>query len=80
MEQLGFELSPIVKEAGIQKDRLRNDIEVTKRMIDQYNRMIDKMDKADVCFKLFVQAIRFSALLIIANISAADKKATRPRR
>nr|XP_034180267.1 dynein heavy chain 10, axonemal [Osmia lignaria] len=48
MEQLGFELAPIVKEAGIQKDRLRTDVQATERVITQYNQMIDKMDKADI--------------------------------
>ncbi|CAL7939586.1 unnamed protein product [Xylocopa violacea] len=48
MEQLGFELSPIVRDASIQKDRLRRDLEMTQRVIDQYNEMIEKMDKADI--------------------------------
>ncbi|XP_026670097.1 dynein heavy chain 10, axonemal [Ceratina calcarata] len=48
MEQLGFELSPMVKDASIQKNRLRNDLEMMERVIDRYNRMIDKMDKADI--------------------------------
>lgn len=52
MEQLGFELAPIVKEAGIQKDRLRTDVQATERVITQYNQLIDKMDKADVSLKL----------------------------
>lgn len=51
MEQLGFKLSPLVKEIGIQRDRLKGDIDVTQRMIKQYNEMIDKMDKADVRLK-----------------------------
>lgn len=48
MEQLGFELIPIVKDASIQKNRLRNDLELMKKVTDQYNRMINEMDKADV--------------------------------
>lgn len=48
MEQLGFELSPIVKDASIQKNRLRHDLEVMQKLIDQYNSMLEKMDKADV--------------------------------
>lgn len=48
MEQLGFELSPVVKDASIQKNRLRDDLEVMERVIDQYNGMIEKMGKPDV--------------------------------
>ncbi|XP_012151823.2 dynein heavy chain at 89D [Megachile rotundata] len=48
MELLGFELTPIVKEAGIQKDRLRTDIEATERVINQYNQALEKMDRADI--------------------------------
>ncbi|XP_076621651.1 dynein heavy chain at 89D [Colletes latitarsis] len=48
IEQLGFEISPVIKEVAIQRDRLRKDIDVTERMIQQYNEMIDKMDKADI--------------------------------
>lgn len=48
MEQLGFELIPIVKDASIQKNRLRNDLELMEKVTNQYNRMIDEMDKADV--------------------------------
>lgn len=48
MEQLGFELSPIVKDASIQKNRLRHDLDVMQKLIDQYNSMLEKMDKADV--------------------------------
>nr|XP_031841739.1 dynein heavy chain 10, axonemal [Nomia melanderi] len=48
MEQLGFELSPAVKEVSIQKDRLRKDIDVLQRVIDQYNKMLDRITKADI--------------------------------
>ncbi|KOX73523.1 Dynein heavy chain 10, axonemal, partial [Melipona quadrifasciata] len=48
MEQLGFELTPIVKEASVQKNRLRDDLEMMEKVIDQYNEMIDKMEKADI--------------------------------
>ncbi|KZC13452.1 Dynein heavy chain 10, axonemal [Dufourea novaeangliae] len=48
MEQLGFELSPAIKEVSIQKDRLRKDLDALQRVIDQYNTMIDKMEKADI--------------------------------
>ena len=48
MEQLGFELTPIVKDASTQKNRLRDDLEMMEKVINQYNEMIDKMDKADV--------------------------------
>ena len=48
MEQLGFELTPVVKDASIQKNRLRDDLEMMEKVINQYNEMIDKMDKADV--------------------------------
>ncbi|PBC34043.1 Dynein heavy chain 10, axonemal [Apis cerana cerana] len=48
MEQLGFELSPIVKDASIQKNRLRHDLDVMQKLIDQYNSMLEKMDKADI--------------------------------
>lgn len=48
MEQLGFELIPIVKDASIQKSRLKNDLELMEKVTDQYNGMIDEMDKADV--------------------------------
>nr|XP_033194235.1 dynein heavy chain 10, axonemal-like [Bombus vancouverensis nearcticus] len=48
MEQLGFELIPIVKDASIQKSRLKSDLELMEKVTDQYNGMIDKMDKADI--------------------------------
>ncbi|KAG7199559.1 hypothetical protein KM043_014170 [Ampulex compressa] len=48
MEQLGFELPSILRDVGIQKDRLCADIEATEKMIDQYNGIVDKMDKADI--------------------------------
>lgn len=48
MEQLGFELIPIVKDASIQKNRLRSDLELMEKVTNQYNGMIDGMDKADV--------------------------------
>ncbi|KAF3425259.1 hypothetical protein E2986_13407 [Frieseomelitta varia] len=48
MEQLGFKLTPVVKDASIQKNRLRDDLEMIEKVINQYNEMIDKMDKADV--------------------------------
>lgn len=51
MEQLGFELSHMLKDASTQKNRLRNDLEVMNRVINQYNKLLDKMDRADVCEK-----------------------------
>ncbi|XP_043285591.1 dynein axonemal heavy chain 10-like [Venturia canescens] len=48
LEQLGFELPEIVRNVGIQKDRLRADIEATKNMIDRYNAIVSKFDEADL--------------------------------
>ncbi|XP_076380407.1 dynein heavy chain at 89D [Megalopta genalis] len=48
MEQLGFELSTSVKEISIQKDRLRKDIDILQRVVNQYNTMLDKLSKADI--------------------------------
>jgi len=48
MEQLGFELPATIRDIGIQKNRLRADIEVTTKMIDQYNNILDMLDRADI--------------------------------
>ncbi|XP_018050925.1 PREDICTED: dynein heavy chain 10, axonemal [Atta colombica] len=48
MEQLGFELPATIRDVGIQKNRLRADIEVTTKMIDQYNNILDMLDRADI--------------------------------
>lgn len=49
MEQLGFHLPDVIRNTGIQKNRLRADIEVIEKMINEYNMIIDKLDKHDVC-------------------------------
>lgn len=48
LEQLKFELSTSMRDLGIQKDRLKVDIELTQTTIDQYNRIMSKLDVADV--------------------------------
>ncbi|KYN03638.1 Dynein heavy chain 10, axonemal, partial [Cyphomyrmex costatus] len=48
MEQLGFELPATIRDVGIQKNRLRADIDVTTKMIDQYNNILDTLDRADI--------------------------------
>ncbi|KAK2587900.1 hypothetical protein KPH14_003996 [Odynerus spinipes] len=48
MEQLGYDLPHAVRKVGIQKDRLRTDIEAVEKMINEYNRIIDKLDKPDI--------------------------------
>lgn len=48
MEQLGFELPATVRDIGIQKNRLRTDIDAIRKMIDQYNDILETLDKADV--------------------------------
>ncbi|XP_057328415.1 dynein axonemal heavy chain 10-like isoform X2 [Microplitis mediator] len=48
LEQLGFELSTSIRDLGIQKDRLKVDIELIQTTIDQYNGIMTKLDVADV--------------------------------
>ncbi|KAG5320172.1 DYH10 protein, partial [Pseudoatta argentina] len=48
MEQLGFELPATIRDVGIQKNRLRADIDVTSKMIDQYNNILDMLDREDI--------------------------------
>lgn len=48
MEHLGFELPTTLRDIGVQKNRLRLDIDATKKMIDQYNNIMDTLDKADI--------------------------------
>lgn len=48
MEQLGFELPATIRDIGIQKNRLRADIDVTSKMISQYNNILDTLDRADI--------------------------------
>lgn len=48
MEQLGFELPAAIRDVGIQKFRLRTDIDTTEKMINQYNSILDTFDKADI--------------------------------
>lgn len=48
MEQLGFELPATIRDVGIQKNRLRADIDTTTKMINQYNNIVDTLDKADI--------------------------------
>lgn len=48
MEQLGFELPATIRDVGIQKNRLRADIDVITKMISQYNAILDTLDKADI--------------------------------
>lgn len=48
MEQLGFELPATIRDVGIQKNRLRADIDATTKMINQYNDILDTLDKADI--------------------------------
>jgi len=48
MEQLGFELPATIRDVGIQKNRLRADIDATTKMINQYNNILDTLDRADI--------------------------------
>ncbi|KYN43305.1 Dynein heavy chain 10, axonemal, partial [Trachymyrmex septentrionalis] len=48
MEQLGFELPTTIRDVGIQKNRLRADIDVITKVIDQYNNILDMLDRADI--------------------------------
>lgn len=48
MEQLGFELPATIRDVGIQKTRLRTDLDAIEKMIDQYNNILKTLDKADV--------------------------------
>lgn len=48
MEQLGFELPVAIRDIGIQKNRLRADIDTTTKMISQYNNILDTLDRADM--------------------------------
>jgi len=48
MEQLGFELPATIRDVGIQKNRLRADIDATAKMINQYNNILDTLDRADI--------------------------------
>ncbi|XP_070520949.1 dynein axonemal heavy chain 10 [Cardiocondyla obscurior] len=48
MEQLGFELPAIIRDVGIQKNRLRADIDITTKMISEYTNILDMLDKADI--------------------------------
>ncbi|XP_011874224.1 PREDICTED: dynein heavy chain 10, axonemal [Vollenhovia emeryi] len=48
MEQLGFKLPATIRDVGIQKNRLRTDIDATTKMINQYNDILDTMDRADL--------------------------------
>ncbi|XP_043489632.1 dynein axonemal heavy chain 10 [Polistes fuscatus] len=48
MEQLGFNLPDIIRNVGIQKNRLRTDIEAVEKIINEYNVIIDKLDKSDI--------------------------------
>lgn len=50
MEQLGFELPATIRDVGIQKNRLRADIDATTKMISQYNDILDTLDRADIQF------------------------------
>ncbi|GAB1860436.1 Dynein heavy chain 10, axonemal [Camponotus japonicus] len=48
MEQLGFELPATIRDVGIQKTRLRTDLDAIEKMIEQYNNILKTLDKADV--------------------------------
>lgn len=48
MEQLGFELPATIRDVGIQKNRLRTDIDAIEKIIDRYNDVLETLDKADV--------------------------------
>lgn len=48
MEQLGFELPAAFREVGVQKNRLRADIDVTEKMVNQYNSIVDALEKSDI--------------------------------
>nr|KAF7430111.1 hypothetical protein H0235_006509 [Vespula pensylvanica] len=48
MEQLGFNLPDVIRNTGLQKNRLRADIEVIEQMIHEYNMIINKLDKPEI--------------------------------
>lgn len=48
MEQLGFELPAALRDVGVQKNRLRANIDVTEKMINQYNSVVDALEKSDI--------------------------------
>jgi len=48
MEQLGFELPMILRDIGVQKNRLRADLYAIEKVIDRYNNMLETLEKADV--------------------------------
>lgn len=50
LEQLKFELPISMRDKSIQKDRLKVDIELTQTIIDQYNKLMDQLDPADVSY------------------------------
>ncbi|XP_028981786.1 dynein heavy chain 10, axonemal [Diachasma alloeum] len=56
LEYLGYALPEPVRDVGIQRDRLRGDIESAQTMIDEYNEIINKLDNADI--KLLKNAIQ----------------------
>lgn len=57
MEQLGFNLPDVIRNTGIQKNRLRADIEVIEKMVNEYNMIIDKLDKHDVCDESLIEIL-----------------------
>jgi len=48
MEQLGFELPAILRDIGVQKNRLRADLYAIEKVINRYNNMLETLEKADV--------------------------------
>jgi len=48
MEQLGFELPMILRDIGVQKNRLRADMYAIEKVVDRYNSMLETLEKADV--------------------------------
>ena len=54
MEQLGFKLPLVIRDIGIQRNRIYNDIEATENMIQQYNDIMNSLDEADVRLLNFV--------------------------
>lgn len=48
MEQLGYELPAALRDVGVQKNRLRADIAVTEKIVNEYNSVVDALEKCDV--------------------------------
>lgn len=51
---MGFELPVIVKQVGMQKERLQLDINRLQVMLEHYSSSISDLEQMDVSFKVFL--------------------------